>query len=174
MGEDDEYAATGNLVRIIGVTQGVDTLDLGFQLPEPLVHLVGQFVGAVILLGQGVVFSQRDGIGRLVFFRLRHRMRIGAAKAVAVRIVDMDRGPLPTFLGLHALRDPRQLLDDRPVQQTGILIEAAAIRRYTLEYSVNLRRGGSLKRIACDVYKRLSIPIIRRRQTCPFRPTGQT
>lgn len=54
-------------------------------------------------------------------------MRIGAAHPMGVGAVDMDRNPLPSFRRLHLGGDPFQLVDDEPIQQHGILAEAAPV-----------------------------------------------
>jgi hypothetical protein len=48
MRKDDEYAATRNNIRIKGVTQGVDALDLGFEPAKTLIDIVRQFLGAIL------------------------------------------------------------------------------------------------------------------------------
>ncbi|WP_442873137.1 hypothetical protein [Aurantimonas sp. A3-2-R12] len=42
--------------------QGVDALDLGLKLPKPLIHVIGQFLGAVVPLRQRVIFLLRGGV----------------------------------------------------------------------------------------------------------------
>ena len=54
-------------------------------------------------------------------------MRIATAHTVRVGKVDMDGNPLPALGFLNLRRDPFQLLDDKPVQQGRVFIEAAAI-----------------------------------------------
>jgi hypothetical protein len=68
-------------------------------------------------------------MGGGVFLGKLHRMRIGPAQPVGVGIIDVNRNPLPAFRLLHLRGDPFQLFDDKPVQQRGVFVEAAAILR---------------------------------------------
>lgn len=117
MGQDNEHAAARDLLRLVGMTQRIDPLDLRFKLPA--VHVVGQFVMAVIFRCQAVKFVLRDVVSGGVFCRKLHRMRIGTAHAVRVGKVDMDGNPLPALGLLNLRRDPFELFDDKPVQQGG-------------------------------------------------------
>ena len=104
MGEHDEHPAARDVVGVVGMALGVDPLDLGFKLGETRVHIGGQFLGASRLLRQAIKFVLRSIKGGFVFLRKLHRLRIGAAHAVAVRIVDMDFRPFPAFGFPHGVR----------------------------------------------------------------------
>lgn len=52
--EDHERAAARDVGGIVGLPFRLQPLDFGLQLAEPRVHLVRQFLGRLVLLGQPV------------------------------------------------------------------------------------------------------------------------
>jgi hypothetical protein len=128
MGEDNEHAAARDVVGIVGMTQAINALDLGFQFFETLIDVIGQFIGAVVLLGQGIISGLRRFACGLVLRRQRYRLRVIPAQTMCMRKVDMDRNPFPA-LRLNRGSDTLQLFQHKLVQKGGILIEAAAILR---------------------------------------------
>src|ERR1700704_6345174 len=99
MVEDDESAAPGDVIRVIGLSLGFQSLDLSLKFAKPRVHIVRKFLGRLVLLGQAVEFGLRSIKGGLIFRRKLHRMGIRPAQTMGVRKVEMGWGPFPT-LGL--------------------------------------------------------------------------
>ena len=57
MVEDDKGPATGDVGGIVGLTLGLQPLDLGLKLAETRIDFVGQFLGALMLRRQTVELS---------------------------------------------------------------------------------------------------------------------
>ena len=69
MVEDDESPATRDVGGVIGLTLGLQPLDLGLKLAETRIDFVGQFLGALMLLRQAVELGLRGIQGGLIFRR---------------------------------------------------------------------------------------------------------
>src|SRR5713226_3147723 len=54
MVEDDKGPATRDVGGVVGLTLGLKPLDLGFKLAEARIDIIGQFLGALMLLRQAV------------------------------------------------------------------------------------------------------------------------
>ena len=93
-----------------------------------MIDVLRKLVGALVLLGQAIVFGNRCVVARLLLFRDR---RLGPrqppqASGVAVGEIDRGLGPLPT-LGADFLGCPLELLARETIEQGRVLQPTAVI-----------------------------------------------
>jgi hypothetical protein len=93
--EDHEGAAARDIVAIVGLPFGLEQIDLGFQLAEPDIHVVGDFVRGPMPFGQ------------LVNLVPRHLPRCPILR----RQLILTRVRMPSVIGLtvHLLTRPQWL-----------------------------------------------------------------
>ena len=124
----DEDAGAGDLGRIVDDRPIVEGGERRLDLAEPLVDLVRQFVGVLILRLELGVFGLQRVDRRLLLGREVGRRAVEFAQAVGMAVgkVDGDLDPLPA-LGGDRLGLGLQLLGDQPVEQRDILQPAAIV-----------------------------------------------
>jgi hypothetical protein len=79
MVEDDEGSATRDVGGVIGLTLGLQPLDLGLKLTEARIDFGGQFLVVLMLLRQAIELAPHGSQGGLIFRRQVHCLRISPA-----------------------------------------------------------------------------------------------
>lgn len=136
-----------DLVGIVGVTLAADALDFGFKLGKALIHIGRQIHVCVFpFCRQALKFLLCGIVGGDFFLRKLYLARVGVPHAVGVGPVDMSRDPFPPLgllnLGSHLF----ELVQHKPVQQRGVLIEAVATLGKQVADDVAARLGMGFRR----------------------------
>ncbi len=127
--KDHESAAPRDVVGIIGLPLRFQPLDLGFQFAKPGVHVIRQFLGRLVLLGQAIEFGLRSIKGGLIVGRKLHRVRVRSAQAMGVKEIEMDLGPSPTLRLPQGICRAPKFCGHQPIEQRNIFEVTAAILR---------------------------------------------
>ena len=112
------------------VTHGpvVERLDRGFDLAQPLIDLVWQFVGVIVLLGQAIQFRLQGHAGRLLFvgYLDRRAGKLAHPMGGAVRNAEARLDPFPA-LGGDLVGFCPELLGDQSIKQADVLEPPAIV-----------------------------------------------
>lgn len=125
--EDHEGATTRDVVRIIGLPLRFQPLDFGLKLAEPRIHIVGEFLGRLMLLRQPIECRLCRYKRGLIFRRKINRMRVGSPHAVRLRKIKMGFRPIPALGGPHGIGLTAELCGYQEIEHRHILQIAAAI-----------------------------------------------
>jgi hypothetical protein len=72
--EDHERAAARDVLGVVGLPLRFQPFDLGLKFTEPYVHIIGKFIGGLVLFGEAVELGLCRLKGRVVFRRKLDRM----------------------------------------------------------------------------------------------------
>ena len=124
--DTDENTGTGDVFRREGDGPVLEGFQLGLDLPETLIGLIGEVVGFGILGFEFVILvAQRLARGALLFGQfLGHTGQLAQAVGVAVGQLDRRVDPLPALTG-DLVGNGAQLLVDQAVEERDVLQPAA-------------------------------------------------
>ncbi len=137
----DEDTGPRHLVRAIAHRPGLEDLQRLLDLPEPRIHLVGQFLGLGILRLQLVeLITELLTLGTLLIGQVDGGAgQTAHAAGMAIGEIHRDLDPFPA-LGGDGLRLGLQLLARQPVEQHRVLEPAAIVLLEEIAQHIAARR----------------------------------
>ncbi|MBR0818904.1 hypothetical protein JQ627_13305 [Bradyrhizobium liaoningense] len=120
MVENNEGAAAGDVIGVVGPTQGFKVLDLRLKFAEADIDIVGKFFKALVLLGEEVELGLRGLIGGLILCRELDLSWINPPKPVTMRKIKIGLHPFPALIRLQCRGDAARPLPGGTRQEQGL------------------------------------------------------